>query len=97
MNILETAQYLENLRISLAETARLQRQLQTGTVTLSRDPRHGWEAVFSGKVRFTFGGRDTVMPTGEAIPLPMGPTAPAEAVARDMADRFPDAAIIVRI
>lgn len=94
MNVLETALYLENLRVSLSETARLRRQLETGTATISRDPRHGWQVVFSGKVLMQGG---VFMPTGEPIPLPLGPSVPAEDVARDIADRFPDAAIICRI
>ncbi len=98
MSILETANYLENLRRLLAETAALNAilaaQLTKGSVTLVRDRRQGWSAEFSGIVK-SDGGH--VMPAGEPIPLPFGPSATAETVARDMAERFPGAAIVVCI
>lgn len=98
MTPIEVAKYLENLRLSLAMTAELKRQATKPRAVLTRDYRTGWSATFHGRVQAgQADGRPFFMPQNEAIPLPWGAQERCETVARDIADRFPDCAIVVAI
>lgn len=79
----EITTHLENLLISHEITRALQAKC---TIVLHRDST-GWNATFSGGT----------MPQCEAIPLPYTVRAPFALVAKETAERFPGAVIVVRL